>query len=119
MPHPARPKNKRQRVPIARRDTRSKAEVREDRALTKFVNKHKDILTRDDMAIPRFREASTSTNTGPINQTIEAAAQTDTTATFIVSKDTLVAYTIAVIQQTNDYHFGQMSIVIRRLTIKT
>ena len=32
-------------------------------------------------------------------------------ANFIVSKDTLVAYTIAVIQQTLDYHFGQMSIV--------
>ena len=28
-----------------------------------------------------------------------------------MSKDTLVAYTISVIQQTLDYHFGQMSVV--------
>ena len=69
--------------------------------------------------IPRFREASTSTNTGPIEQTVEAVAQTDTTETFVVSKDTLVAYTIAVIQQTNDYHFGQMSIVYQTAHNKT
>ena len=29
---------------------RSKAEVREDKALSKFMNKYKDILTREDMA---------------------------------------------------------------------
>ena len=69
--------------------------------------------------IPRFREASTSTDTGPINQAVEAATQTDTNETFIVSKDTLVAYTIAVIQQTNDYHFGQMSIVYQTAHNKT
>ena len=50
MPHSARPKNKRQRAPTARRDTRSKAEVREDKALSKFLNKHKNILTREEMA---------------------------------------------------------------------
>ena len=69
--------------------------------------------------IPRFREASTSTNTGPIQQTVEAAAQTDTTETFVVSKDTLVAYTMAVIQQTNNYHFGQMSVVYQTAHNKT
>ena len=50
MPHPARPKNQRQRAPTARRDTRSKAEVREDKALAKFLNKNKTILTREEMA---------------------------------------------------------------------
>ena len=68
--------------------------------------------------IQRFREASTSTDAGPVTQTIEAGVQTDT-ETFVVSKDTLVAYTIAVIQQTNDYHFGQMSIVYQTAHNKT
>ena len=31
-----------------------------------------------------------------------------------MSKETLSAYTIAIIQQTLDYHFGQMSIVYQR-----
>ena len=50
MPHPARPKNQRQRISTARRDSRSKAEVREDKALSKFLSKHKDIITREEMA---------------------------------------------------------------------
>ena len=68
--------------------------------------------------VQRFREASTTTDAGPVKQTIEAEVQTDTDA-FVVSKDTLVAYTIAVIQQTNDYHFGQMSIVYQTAHNKT
>ena len=61
--------------------------------------------------IPRFSEAAATTNTRTVTTTIDSSAQTDDTANFIVSKDTLVAYTISVIQQTLDYHFGQMSIV--------
>ena len=63
--------------------------------------------------ISGFRETSATTNPRPIKQTVETAAQTDNTDNFIVSKDTLVAYTIAVIQQTHDYHFGQMSVVFQ------
>ena len=73
----------------------------------------------NSVGIPRFREASTNTSTRPVKQTVEAAAQTDSTETFVVSKDTLVAYTIAVIQQTNDYHFGQMSVVYQTAHNKT
>ena len=50
MPHPARPKGRKERAPTARRDTRSKAEVREDKARVKFASKHKDILTAEEMA---------------------------------------------------------------------
>ena len=50
MPHPAKPKGRKERSPTARRDTRSKAEVRKDKARSKFFNKHKDILIAEDMA---------------------------------------------------------------------
>ena len=73
----------------------------------------------NSVGIPRFREASTNTSTRPVKQTVEAAAQTDSTEAFVVSKDTLVAYTIAIIQQTNDYHFGQMSVVYQTAHNKT
>ena len=221
MPHPARPKGRKERAPTVRRDTHSKAEVREDKARAKFVSKNKDILTAEDMAtggqpppqgpyfyqengktyfslpshmvngimncqhyrqmmkdcesegiqvphhvmakdpqvhimtpaqymkavceerIPvmdnhktlesiaektkdlpqeeqplitvleflRLSEAAATANPGTVPTTIDSSAQTEDTANFIVSKDTLVAYTISVIQQTLDYHFGQMSIV--------
>ena len=61
--------------------------------------------------IPRLSEAAATANPGTLPKTIDSSAQTDDMANFIVSKDTLVAYTISVIQQTLDYHFGQMSIV--------
>ena len=61
--------------------------------------------------IPQFSEAAATANPGTLPKTIDNSAQTDNMANFIVSKDTLVAYTISVIQQTLDYHFGQMSIV--------
>ena len=58
-----------------------------------------------------FQRLPPPPNSGTVKPTIDISVQTDTAATFIVSKDTLVAYTIVVIQQTLDYHFGQMSIV--------
>ena len=59
----------------------------------------------------QFSEAAATPNSGAIKPKVNAAAQTDQTDNFVVSKYTLVAYTIAVIQQTLDYHFGQISIV--------
>ena len=50
MPHPTHPKGRKERALTARRDTRSKAEVREDKARAKFVSKNKNILTAEDMA---------------------------------------------------------------------
>ena len=61
--------------------------------------------------IRRVTEAPATANPGTLPKTIDKSAQTENTASFIVSKDTLVAYTISVIQQTLDYQFGQMSIV--------
>ena len=63
--------------------------------------------------ISGLREATTTANPGPITLTVNSLAQTDNADTFVVSKDTLIAYTIVVIQQTQDYHFGQMSIVFQ------
>ena len=60
---------------------------------------------------PRLPEAAATANPRTFPTTIDSSVQTDNTANFIVSKDTLIAYTIAVIQQTLDYQFGQMSIV--------
>ena len=61
--------------------------------------------------VSRFSEATATANPRAVKPTVDISAQTDNTDNFVVSKDTLVAYTIAVIQQTLDYHFGQMSIV--------
>ena len=61
--------------------------------------------------ILQFSEAAAAANPRTVPTTIDSSVQTEDTANFIVSKDTLVAYTISVIQQTLDYNFGQMSIV--------
>ena len=61
--------------------------------------------------VSRFSEAAATANPGTVKLTINSSAQTENTDNFVVSKETLIAYTIAVIQQTQDYHFGQMSIV--------
>ena len=66
--------------------------------------------TNHCLGVLRLSEAAATPNPGEV-KTIDVSTQTDNTTTFIVSKDTLVAYTIAIIQQTLDYQFGQMSIV--------
>ena len=50
MPSPGHPTGKKPRGGQTRRDSRSKAQIREDTARAKFVNKHKDILDKSDMA---------------------------------------------------------------------
>ena len=50
MPSPGRPTGKKLRGGQTRRDSRSKAQIREDAARAKFLNKHKDILEGSDMA---------------------------------------------------------------------
>ena len=82
----------------------------------KYSGENEGLATRGTTAnycagILRFSETAATANPGAVPKTVDSSAQTDNTANFIVSKDTLVAYTIAVIQQTLDYHFGQMSIV--------
>ena len=71
--------------------------------------------TRDNAArIQRFSEAPASPNSGPTKtKTVDIGAQTDDTEHFYVSKDTILAYTIAVVQNTQAYHFGQMSVVFQ------
>ena len=61
--------------------------------------------------ISGFRAATATANARPIKPTVESVTQTEDAGQFLVSKETIIAYTIAVIKQTNDYHFGQMSIV--------
>ena len=50
MPSPGRPTGKKLRGGQTRRDSRSKAQIREDAARAKFVNKHKDLLDKSNMA---------------------------------------------------------------------
>ena len=50
MPSPGRLTGKKLRGGQTRRDSRSKAQIREDAARAKFVNKHKDLLDKSDMA---------------------------------------------------------------------
>ena len=60
--------------------------------------------------VPRLSEAPASQNSGPTKaETINTSAQTDNVENFYVSRETLLAYTIAVVQNTQAYHFGQMS----------
>ena len=224
MPSPGRPTGKKPRGGQTRRDSRSKAQIREDAARAKFVNKHKDLLDKSDMAngatppppgpffyedqgktflsmpskmlqnimtcphyaqmmkdcqaegvpvphhlltkdpqahlmspqqylskvqdnqIPRMNnhhvmeELASKTNQLPPSQrpeimllefrdfqrstaspnpgftkteTVDTGAQTDDTEHFYVSKDNILAYTIAVVQNTQAYHFGQMSVVFQ------
>ena len=72
-------------------------------------------MPRDNGArIQRFSEATASQNSGPTKtETIDTGAQTDNTEHFYVSKETILAYTIAVVQNTQAYHFGQMSVVFQ------
>ena len=72
-------------------------------------------MTRNNAArIQRFSEATASSNPGSTKtETVDTRAQTDNTEHFYVSKDTILAYTIAVVQNTQAYHFGQMSVVFQ------
>ena len=66
------------------------------------------------VGIQRFPEATASPNPGSTKtKTVDTGAQTDDTEHFYVSKDTILAYTIAVVQNTQAYHFGQMSVVFQ------
>ena len=71
--------------------------------------------TRNNAArIQRFSEATASPNPGSTKtETVDTGAQTDDTEHFYVSKDNILAYTIAVVQNTQAHHFGQMSIVFQ------
>ena len=71
--------------------------------------------TRNNAArVQRFSEATASPNPGSTKtETVDTGAQTDDTEHFYVSKDTILAYTIAVVQNTRAYHFGQMSVVFQ------
>ena len=71
--------------------------------------------TRDNaVRIQRFSEATASPSPGPTKtETVDTGAQTDDTEHFYVSKDNILAYTIAVVQNTQAYHFGQMSVVFQ------
>ena len=71
--------------------------------------------TRNNAArIQRFSEATASPNPGSTKtETVDTGAQTDNTEHFYVSKETILAYTIAVVQNTQAYHFGQMSVVFQ------
>ena len=71
--------------------------------------------TRDNaVRIQRFPETTASPNPGPTKtETVDTGAQTDDTEHFYVSKDNILAYTIAVVQNTQAYHFGQMSVVFQ------
>ena len=71
--------------------------------------------TRNNAArIQRFSEATASPNPGSTKtETVDTEAQTEDTEHFYVSKDTILAYTIAVVQNTQAYHFGQMSVVFQ------
>ena len=72
-------------------------------------------MTRDNAArTQRFSEATASQNSGPTKtETVDTGAQTDDTEHFYVSKKTILAYMIAVVQNTQAYHFGQMSVVFQ------
>ena len=71
--------------------------------------------TRDNAArIQRFSEATASQNSGPTKtEAVDTGTQTDNTEHFYISKETILAYTIAVVQNTQAYHFGQMSVVFQ------
>ena len=72
-------------------------------------------MTRDNGArIQRFPEATASQNSGPTKtETIDTSAQMDDTEHFYICKETILAYTIVVVQNTQAYHFGQMSVVFQ------
>ena len=72
-------------------------------------------MTRDNAArIQRFSEATASPNSGPTKtETVDTGSQMDDSEHFYISKDTILAYTIAVVQNTQAYHFGQMSVVFQ------
>ena len=72
-------------------------------------------MTRNNAArIQRFSEATASPNPGSTKtETVDTGAQTDDTENFYVSKDNILAYTIAVVQNTQAYRFGQMSVVFQ------
>ena len=72
-------------------------------------------MTRNNAArIQRFSEVTASPNPGfTKTETVDTGAQTDNTEHFYVSKENILAYTIAVVQNTQAYHFGQMSVVFQ------
>ena len=77
--------------------------------------------TRDNaVGIQRFSEATASSSPGPTKtETVDTGAQTDDTEHFYASKDNILAYTIAVVQNTQDYHFGHMSVVFQTAQTKS
>ena len=64
------------------------------------MDNHKTIEATSDNSpgVQGFSAATATANPRSIKSTVDSVAQTDNTDNFVVSKDTLVAYTIAVIQ---------------------
>ena len=67
----------------------------------------------------RLLEAPASQNSRPTKaETINTSAQTDNAENFYVSREILLAYMIAVVQNTQAYHFGQMSVLFQTVQNK-
>ena len=67
-----------------------------------------------DVGISQFRPAAEARYTGaPELEVTDISVQTDTCNTIYVTKDTLVAYTIAVVQNTQSLKFEQMQVALQ------